>query len=211
MLPLVRRALVVVAAALAVAPAAHAAPVLTASAGALAYHWDLGDGTSVDGAAVQHVYAPGSYTATVTATWPDETQTQVPVRSVAVSLRAPRTGRFRARSVFTGAVAGVAPGEQVQLLVVARLGGPGPFRAVTAEAVLAFQKVRGLARTGRVDASLHVSAGATGNTPLGGFAIHGYPSVPAFPASHGCARVPLWVAPRLFSMDFGGEAVYVYQ
>ena len=130
----------------------------------------------------------------------------------------------------------------------------------TVEAVLAFQKVHGLPRTGRVEPWLwrrlqragrahggggylevdktrqvlfvvrggkvakvvHVSTGATGNTPLGswrvyrkvggwdwvlwypmyflrGFAIHGYPSVPAYPASHGCVQVPLWIAPSLFA------------
>jgi lipoprotein-anchoring transpeptidase ErfK/SrfK len=149
----------------------------------------------------------------------------------------------------------------------------GLYGLDTAQAVLAFQKVHGLARTGRVDARLwiriahtgtprarfpgthievskgrqvlfavrdgkvalvvHVSTGATGNTPLGtfhvyrkvvgwdwvlwypmyftgGFAIHGYPSVPAYPASHGCVRVPMWVAPRLFATNPWGETVYVY-
>ena len=130
----------------------------------------------------------------------------------------------------------------------------------TADAVLAFQKVNGLARTGRVtplvwrrlqtahaprpryryghhievDKSkqvlfevdhgrvvrvVHVSTGATGNTPVGlwhiyskvpgtlptgmfdsnfflrGFAIHGYPSVPTYPASHGCVRTPILGGP----------------
>jgi hypothetical protein len=143
----------------------------------------------------------------------------------------------------------------------------------TYDAVLAFQKVNGLRRTGAVDSALwrrlahasvpraryrgshvevdktrqvlfevrdgkvalvvQVSTGATGNTPVGiwhvyrrvtgfdwvlyyptyflrGFAIHGYPSVPAFPASHGCVRVPMWVATRLYSMHPYGFTVYVY-
>jgi lipoprotein-anchoring transpeptidase ErfK/SrfK len=70
---------------------------------------------------------------------------------------------------------------------------------------------------------IHVSTGATGNTPVGlwhvyrktpgcnalgmycslyflrGFAIHGYASVPPYPASHGCARLPAWFAPRLYA------------
>jgi hypothetical protein len=149
----------------------------------------------------------------------------------------------------------------------------GLYGTDTSEAVLAFQKVRGLPRTGRVDARVwralasatvpharyagnhveiskgrqvlflvrggkvalivHVSTGATGNTPIGswhvyrkvvgwnwilwypmyflrGFAIHGYPSVPAYPASHGCVRVPMWVAPRLFAQVRYGETVDVY-
>jgi hypothetical protein len=88
-------------------------------------------------------------------------------------------------------------------------------------------------RGGKVALVVHVSTGATGNTPLGewhvyrrvpgwdwvlyypsyflrGFAIHGYPDVPPYPASHGCVRVPLWVATRLYSMQWSGEAVYVY-
>jgi hypothetical protein len=140
-------------------------------------------------------------------------------------------------------------------------------------AVLAFQKVNGLERTGSVDPALwrrleragiprartggdhvevdktrqvlflvrdgkvvlvsHVSTGATGNTPLGvwhvyrkiagwswvlwypsyflrGFAIHGYPEVPAYPASHGCVRVPMWLATRLYAQIPIGGAVYVY-
>ena len=143
----------------------------------------------------------------------------------------------------------------------------------TFQAVLAFQKLHGLAASGKVDARLwrrletarrpraryggdhievdkgrqllllvrngqvvltsHVSTGATGNTPVGrwrvyrkvvgwdwvlwypmyflrGFAIHGYPEVPAYPASHGCVRVPMWLAPRLFAQNGYGTLVYVY-
>ena len=150
------------------------------------------------------------------------------------------------------------------------------FSYDTSDAVLAFQKVRGMARTGRVDPAfwrrletahvpypryaggghhievdktrqvlfevdggrvvrvIHVSTGATGNTPVGrfhvyskvpgflptgmfdssfflrGFAIHGYPSVPSYPASHGCVRIPMWVAPSLYASNSYGETIYVY-
>jgi PKD repeat protein len=149
----------------------------------------------------------------------------------------------------------------------------GVYGIDTYEAVLAFQKVNGLPRTGRVEpwlwrrlASanvpraaadgdyievdktrqvlfdvrdgvvtkvLHVSTGATGNTPLGtwsvyrkvggwdwvlwyplyfkgGFAIHGYPSVPAYPASHGCVRIPMWIASSLFAQHGYGTKVFVH-
>jgi N-acetylmuramoyl-L-alanine amidase len=152
-------------------------------------------------------------------------------------------------------------------------GLDGYFGEDDYEAVLAFQKVNGLARTGTMTPGLwtrlersavprarfggthvevdktrqvlfvvrggevalvvHVSTGATGNTPVGlwhvyskvpgwngvlwypnfflrGFAIHGYPSVPAYPASHGCVRVPMWVAPALFAEIPAGFPVYVY-
>ena len=137
------------------------------------------------------------------------------------------------------------------------------FTTSTYQAVVAFQKVRRMARTGRVNGAVwsaltsahvprariprgthievdktrqvmfevvrgkvarvvHVSTGATGNTPVGdwrsyrlgpggslsgmyysiyflrGFAIHGYHSVPTWPASHGCVRTPLWFAPGFY-------------
>jgi lipoprotein-anchoring transpeptidase ErfK/SrfK len=90
-----------------------------------------------------------------------------------------------------------------------------------------------LVRGGRVEQVVHVSTGATGNTPIGrwhvyrkvigwdwilwypmyflrGFAIHGYPSVPAYPASHGCIRVPMWIAPQLSAATRWGQTIYVY-
>jgi PKD repeat protein len=89
-------------------------------------------------------------------------------------------------------------------------------------------------RDGRVELIVPVSTGATGNTPLGhwhvyskvpgfnakemyyssffvgGFAIHGYHSVPPYPASHGCVRIPLWVATRVYSLIDYGTAIYIY-
>jgi N-acetylmuramoyl-L-alanine amidase len=141
------------------------------------------------------------------------------------------------------------------------------------EAVYAFQKVEGLARTGAVDGAfwarlarahtpsaryggdhievdktrqvllvvrggrvalvVAVSTGATGNTPLGlwrvyrkvqgfdwvlyypnyflrGFAVHGYPDVPPYPASHGCVRIPMWIAQTIYSDIAYGSAIYIY-
>lgn len=163
--------------------------------------------------------------------------------------------------------------RRLQSLGYALPSANGYYGLETYQAVLAFQKVNGLPRSGRVDPSVwrriatghrprarhggthievlkgrqvlfavrngrvvsvvHVSTGATGNTPLGrwriyrkvtgwdwvlwypmyflrGFAIHGYPSVPSFPASHGCVRVPMWIAPRLFSSHRYGDTVYIY-
>ena len=44
----------------------------------------------------------------------------------------------------------------------------------------------------------------------GGYAIHGSPSIPPYPASHGCVRVPNFVADRLYESEPYGEAVIVY-
>lgn len=43
----------------------------------------------------------------------------------------------------------------------------------------------------------------------GGFAIHGAPSVPDHPASHGCVRVPMHIAEYLPGLVANGEAVYL--
>ena len=38
-----------------------------ATGAAASYHWDFGDGSSADGQTVEHTYAPGRWTATLTA------------------------------------------------------------------------------------------------------------------------------------------------
>ena len=149
----------------------------------------------------------------------------------------------------------------------------GVFGEDDTDALLAFQKLTGLPRTGIADDALwrrllvaqvpaarypgdHVevdktrqvlfvvrggkvtlivptSTGATGNTPVGqwrvyrkvagydwvlyypsyflrGFAVHGYPDVPPYPASHGCARIPLWIATTVYAQMPDGSTVYVY-
>jgi hypothetical protein len=94
-------------------------------------------------------------------------------------------------------------------------------------------------KRGQVVHILPTSTGATGNTPDGKwrirwkalstttwlgsailfrtmtfkgnqFAIHGFAPVPPFPASHGCARIPLWAADWLYRQSPVGEAVDVY-
>jgi PKD repeat protein len=89
-------------------------------------------------------------------------------------------------------------------------------------------------RDGKVARVLPVSTGATGNTPigafhvyskgpgynaklmyfsmyfLGNFAIHGYPDVPAYPASHGCVRIPIWAAVPMYDTHGYGTTVIIY-
>jgi peptidoglycan hydrolase-like protein with peptidoglycan-binding domain len=90
-----------------------------------------------------------------------------------------------------------------------------------------------IVRGGRVALIVATSTGATGNTPVGvwrvyrkvagfdwvlyypsyflrGFAVHGYPDVPPYPASHGCARIPMWIAQAVYAQIPGGSVVYVY-
>jgi N-acetylmuramoyl-L-alanine amidase len=96
-----------------------------------------------------------------------------------------------------------------------------------------------IVRRGKVTGIIPVSTGATGNTPVGAwnilwkapatstwlgsatlyrtmtfhgnFAIHGYYSVPTYPASHGCVRVPIWEAEWLYNQSPVGERVYVFE
>ena len=45
---------------------------------------------------------------------------------------------------------------------------------------------------------------------IGGYAIHGYASVPTYPASHGCIRVPIPNALDIYNNISLGETIYVY-
>lgn len=44
----------------------------------------------------------------------------------------------------------------------------------------------------------------------GGYAIHGSPSVPAYPASHGCVRIPMHVAEDFYSRTATGVPISVH-
>lgn len=48
------------------------------------------------------------------------------------------------------------------------------------------------------------------NYIVNGIAIHGSPSVPAFPASHGCIRIPMFAAKELSEMTPVGTIVVVF-
>lgn len=212
--------------------------------------------------------------------------TQLPVEYRAQVSVAPAAGYLPARRVLRGFVVAqsLGPGSsglsafaldrRLHELHYALGRVDGYYGQDDVDAVTAFQKLHGLARTGRVDAGVwteldratvprarypgtHIevskglqvllvvrngevalvstaSTGATGNTPLGhfhvfskvpgynakqmyyssffvgAFAIHGYHDVPAYPASHGCVRIPLWLAVRVYSLIDYGTDVYIY-
>jgi PKD repeat protein len=96
----------------------------------------------------------------------------------------------------------VVRGARIALIVpISTAGVPGTFTPVGRFAV--YRKVVGF----------DPSPLGTLYDPLyftGGYAIHGNPSVPPYPASHGCVRIPMWVAPNLYQTVAYGETVYVY-
>jgi lipoprotein-anchoring transpeptidase ErfK/SrfK len=46
---------------------------------------------------------------------------------------------------------------------------------------------------------------------IGGYAVHGYPDVPTYAASHGCVRVPIPNAVSIYSWIDLGDTIYVYE
>jgi lipoprotein-anchoring transpeptidase ErfK/SrfK len=44
-----------------------------------------------------------------------------------------------------------------------------------------------------------------------GYAIHGYPEVPTYAASHGCIRIPIPNAASVFRWINLGDRIYVYR
>jgi hypothetical protein len=95
----------------------------------------------------------------------------------------------------------VVRGGRVALILPVSTGGGGHYTPVGRFAI--YRKVGGF----------DPSPLGTLYDPMyftGGYAIHGNPSVPAFPASHGCVRVPMWIAPHLYETNPYGETVYVY-
>jgi lipoprotein-anchoring transpeptidase ErfK/SrfK len=45
---------------------------------------------------------------------------------------------------------------------------------------------------------------------IGGYAVHGYPDVPTYPASHGCLRIPIPDASFVFGWIRLGQRIDVY-
>jgi N-acetylmuramoyl-L-alanine amidase len=224
------------------------------------------------------VGADGRFRVRVPATWGPNVTGRVVLRPGRGYVAAWR--RIRVRLAYPNLSLGshgpsvLALKQRLSELRYALPGIDAGFGYRTYEAVLAFQKVHGLARTGRVDQGewrvlwqtsrprprvrrddylevdksrqvvmevrdgkvervIHASTGATGNTPVGtwrvyrevfgwdwvlyhpmyflrGFAIHGYPEVPPWPASHGCVRIPLWLASSVRERWGYGSVVRVY-
>jgi len=128
-------------------------------------------------------------------------------RSVLRALLA-RKGTFKARHPEHGKHVEVDLSRQVLALLrggrVDRIYGISSGKASTPTVLGRFRvysKVPGTNAKGMVDTSYFI----------GGYAIHGYASVPTFPASHGCVRVPIPNALSIYRWLRIGDRVDVYR
>jgi hypothetical protein len=119
-----------------------------------------------------------------------------------------RRGTFRLKYPRAGKHVETDLGRQV--LVLARNG----------KAVRIYHTSSGKASTPTVLGSFRVYRKSPGTNSLGmvhssyfigGYAIHGYHSVPTYPASHGCLRVPMPSAWSIYSWIDFGDRVFVYR
>jgi L,D-transpeptidase catalytic domain/Putative peptidoglycan binding domain len=86
--------------------------------------------------------------------------------------------------------------------------------------VAAYHASSGKASTPTVFGTFRFYRGQPGTNALGmvhsryfirGYAIHGYPSVPTFPASHGCIRVPIPNSRAIYDWINLGDRIFVYR
>lgn len=125
------------------------------------------------------------------------------------------------------------------LSVLAHARVPTPWSRAAGFEIHIAQQVLLLVRGGQVQRSIHVSTGAHGATPLGhfriyrrdamswsaafrvwmplaqyfsgGYAMHEFASVPAYPASHGCVRIPSTDARAVWQAGQIGMRVWTRQ
>ena len=97
-----------------------------------------------------------------------------------------------------------------QVLVLAQRGRP--YRVYhTSSGAPATPTVFGSYRFYRQDAGTNAKGMVHSSYFIGGYAIHGYKSVPNYPASHGCLRVPIPNAWSIYSWIDIGDPIYTYR
>jgi peptidoglycan hydrolase-like protein with peptidoglycan-binding domain len=117
-------------------------------------------------------------------------------------------GRFHVRYVRDGrhveadltrqVLAEIEPGGHVHAIYEMSSGKPSTPTVIGHFNV--YSKTLGVNQNGMVDSNYFIR----------GYAIHGYPEVPVYAASHGCLRVPIPNAAAIFSWVQIGNAVDVY-
>ena len=117
-------------------------------------------------------------------------------------------GAFRLRYPRAGKHVEVDISRQV--LVLARGGKPERvYHASTGKA--STPTVLGSFRFYRKHLGTNAVGMVHSNYFIRGYAIHGYASVPTYPASHGCVRVPIPNARSIYNWINMGDRIYVYR
>ena len=134
------------------------------------------------------------------------------------------------------ATARLLAGEAAQVVTSGRSGAPGVGEVLHVEADLSRQVIALINPGGKVFKIIHTSSGKPSTpTVLGtfhfysktpgtnakgmldsnyfirGYAIHGYPEVPNYAASHGCLRIPNANAAFVFGWVSIGDRIDVYR
>jgi peptidoglycan hydrolase-like protein with peptidoglycan-binding domain len=113
-------------------------------------------------------------------------------------VRYPRDGKHVEADLTKQVLAEIDPGGHVHLIYTMSSGKPSTPTVIGSFHV--YSKTPGVNNEGMVDSNYFIR----------GYAIHGYPSVPTYAASHGCLRIPIPDAASVFSWVDLGDVVDVY-
>jgi L,D-transpeptidase catalytic domain len=113
-------------------------------------------------------------------------------------VRHPGEGRHVEADLSRQVLAEIEPGGRVHQIYMISSGKPSTPTVLGRFQV--YLKTPGVNSEGMVDSNYFIR----------GYAIHGYPEVPTYAASHGCLRVPIPDAPAIFGWVQDGTPVDVY-
>ncbi len=113
-------------------------------------------------------------------------------------VRYPGDGRHVEADLTKQVLAEIEPGGRVHAIYTMSSGKPSTPTVIGQFNV--YLKTPGVNSEGMVDSNYFIR----------GYAIHGYPEVPTYAASHGCLRVPIPDAPAIFAWVREGTPVDVY-
>jgi len=113
-------------------------------------------------------------------------------------VRFPQDGRHVEADLTRQVLAEIERGGRVRMIYTMSSGKPSTPTVIGHFQV--YLKTAGVNSEGMVDSNYFIR----------GYAIHGYPEVPTYAASHGCLRVPIPDAPAIYAWVQTGTAVDVF-
>ena len=116
----------------------------------------------------------------------------------AFHVRYPQDGRHVEADLTRQVLAEIEPQGRVRTIYTMSSGKPSTPTVIGHFQV--YLKTPGVNSEGMVDSNYFIR----------GYAIHGYPEVPTYAASHGCLRVPIPDAPAIYAWVQSGTGVDVY-